>query len=228
MTKSIKDLSPEEKNYVKAILALQGDVEYGFYNLYLEWQSKDHTSSEQRWRTARMVTDEVGHGLQIVRLVKQLGDLELQKKLENKAFGSNDLSIFNQKLETWDDVVMVATVLSQIDSINLTAMSNCSITELAELAKIFLLQETLHLDFGLNSIEEILKGDSNLGSKEMLKKSFQKYLNSFDDLFAYGKFNPGDNEALNYHFRDKDTQRKEFLEMLKNKLERFDLDLSYQ
>ncbi len=225
MTKSIKDLSTDELDYIQRILYLQGDVEYGFYNLYLEWQSKDNTSSEQRWRTARMVTDEVGHGLQIVRLFKQIGNTDLQKKLENKPFGSHEIGVSNRKLETWDDVVMVATVLSQIDSINLRVMENCNITEISELARNFLLQETLHLDFGVNSVEEILKGDSLLGSREGLEKSFRKYYSAFEELFAYGSLNPGSMESLNYKFGNVEEEKSAFTQLMRQSLERFELDL---
>ena len=222
---SITKLSDETKKYVENLLSLQGDVEYGFFNLLIEWQSKDDTSSEQRWRISRIVTDEVGHGLNVVRTLKQISSDEVIRALENKPFGSHKIKFLNTRLENWNEVIAFILLMPIVDSYNVRAFAESKVSELRKLGNMILKQEKLHPEFARNSIAEVIEGKSKLGSREGLITAIEKIKPHVNKLHAYGELSPGNNQELGITFKSWEEVRKDINSFLKELLAEIDIDI---
>jgi 1,2-phenylacetyl-CoA epoxidase catalytic subunit len=226
---SPRHLTSDEVEFLKDLLFLQGDIEYGIYNLHLEWQSKDHTSAEERWRMARIVTDEVGHGLNITRLLKRFDDTDdLIDKLNKLKIGNHQFDVFNNAMKKYSEIIVAPLFLTRVDYYNLQTLKKCTFTPLTKLVESFLNEEQLHFEFARNSILDVLENDGvhPLGSKEAIQEAINKYASKGLDLYNYGgklKFPVSD--RLNISFSPINEIKTRYINDIQKDLENIDLTL---
>lgn len=226
--KSAKQLDSQDFEYLKELLYLQGDIEYGFYNLHLEWQSKDNTTSEERWRISRIVTDEVGHGLNITRLLKQFQASETIEKLVNKQIGKSEFPIFNTNLSKYDEIICFPIFYSRVDQYNLECLKASNFTPLAKISETILNEQQLHYEFARNSIIEVIEHQETrkLGSPSGVQEAINRFYQDALSLYHYGgklTTTPSDNLAL--LFPEQDEIKERYISDVAKLLEGFDFTL---
>lgn len=182
---SAKKLPDKSKNFLLKILAKQGDIEYGMYNLHLVWQS-EAKSSEARWRMARIVSAEIRHGLQVTRFLRDFGSEgeRMADDLFKRKIGDHEFDIFNSPFKDWVDVCAFSCFVPLVDVYQLKMLNQAKYAPLRRAMPLIINEESLHPAFGINGLKKALEMDP--AQKGTVEDRIRDWIERAKTIFGYG------------------------------------------
>ncbi len=183
--RSANNLPENSRRFLLKILSKQADIEYGMYNLHLEWQSKA-TTSEARWRMARIVSAEIRHGLQVTRFLRDFGEegAKLADNIFRRKIGEHEFSIFNQPFQDWIDVCAFSCFVPLVDVYQLKMLEQSAYAPLKRAMPLIINEESLHPQFGINGLKRALEADPE--QRKIVEKRIAEWINNAKEIFGYG------------------------------------------
>lgn len=168
------------------MLFVQGDTEFASVEQHRDWQLNAPTA-EDRWILARIVADEVRHGLTMVRLLKTFGE-EGEKAvatLLKRRMGEHTLDAFNIEFKNWAHVCAFTCFVDRVGLYQLESFEECSFAPLARQIPLMLHEEQLHIGFGLNGLRKIINRDDYPGTKEDVQEAIDFWIPRALDMFGH-------------------------------------------
>jgi len=168
------------------MLFIQADTEFASVEQHRDWQL-DAPTAEDRWVLARIVADEVRHGLTMVRLLRDFGE-EGDKaidKLMGRRMGDHTLDAFNIEFKNWAHVAAFTCFVDRVGLYQLESFVECSYAPLARQIPLMLNEEQLHIGFGLNALRKIINRDDYPGTKEDVQEAVNFWIPRALDMFGH-------------------------------------------
>jgi 1,2-phenylacetyl-CoA epoxidase catalytic subunit len=168
------------------MLFVQCDTEFASVEQHRDWQI-NAPSAEDRWVLSRIVTDEVRHGLTMVRLLKDFGE-EGQKAIDTllkRRMGEHTLEAFNKEFKNWAHVCAFTCFVDRVGLYQLESFEECSYAPLARQIPLMLNEEQLHIGFGYNGLKKIINQDDYPGTKEDVQEAINYWVPRALDMFGH-------------------------------------------
>ncbi|WP_238842118.1 1,2-phenylacetyl-CoA epoxidase subunit PaaC [Sulfolobus sp. E11-6] len=153
---SIKELSLDLKNTLIDIIALRADFELAMVEQISPWLVNAPTVDDRLF-SAKVVSDELNHGWQLVRLLEEFNVKDKLAKIVDARLGIHMLEVSNLPLFNWEDVIAFVFLVDRAGLYQLRAIKDCSFEPLANLASSMIKEEESHLFYS----ENVLKAYQN-------------------------------------------------------------------
>ncbi len=180
------ELPEDMRDLLLKMLTVQADTEFASVEQHRDWQT-DAPSAEDRWVIARIVADEVRHGLSMVRLLRDFGE-DGEKAIEGlmkRRIGDHILDSFNIEFKDWIDVVTFTCFVDRVGLYQLESFVECSYAPLARQIPLMLNEEQLHIGFGLNGLKKAVNDPNYPGNKERAQESVDFWVPRALDMFGH-------------------------------------------
>lgn len=182
------ELPDEYRDLLLKMLFVQADTEFASVEQHRDWQLNAPTA-EDRWVLARIVADEVRHGLTMVRLLKSFGD-DGEKSIDTlmkRRMGDHTLDAFNHEFKNWAHVCAFTCFVDRVGLYQLESFFECSFAPLARQIPLMLNEEQLHIGFGLNGLRKIIDRPDYPGSKDDVQEAVNYWVPKALDMFGWKK-----------------------------------------
>ncbi|WP_016732135.1 Phenylacetic acid catabolic protein [Saccharolobus islandicus] len=141
---SVRELSQDLKNTLIEVIVLRADFELGMVEQISPWLVNAPTVDDRLF-TAKLVSDELNHGWQLVRLLEEFNVKDRVVKIEEARLGIHMLDISNLPLFNWEDVIAFVFLVDRAGLYQLRVIKDCSFEPLANLASSMIKEEESHL-----------------------------------------------------------------------------------
>ncbi len=181
------ELPDEYREILTKLLYVQGDTEFASIQQHRPWLDTAPTV-EDRWTIARIVADEMRHGLQMCRLLQDFGPEgdALIKKLLSRRMGEHKLDAFNLPFDKWSDVAAFTGLIDRVGLYQLKSFEECSYAPLARAMPLMIHEEKLHYGFGYQALKRIAQ-DAELGGKAEAQAGVNKWYPRGLDMFGHAE-----------------------------------------
>lgn len=171
---SPNELPDEYTDLIKKLLFVQADTEFASVEQHRDWQLNAPTA-EDRWVLARIVADEVRHGLTMVRLLKSFGEdgEKAIDKLMGRRMGEHTLDAFNYEFKNWAHVCAFTCFVDRVGLYQLESFVECSFAPLARQMPLMLNEEQLHIGFGANGLRKLAQDEEFRKKVNITKEDVQ-------------------------------------------------------
>ncbi|QXJ29296.1 Phenylacetic acid degradation protein paaA [Saccharolobus shibatae B12] len=149
---SVRELSQDLKNTLIEVIALRADFELAMVEQTSPWLVNAPTVDDRLF-TAKLVSDELNHGWQLVRLLEEFNVKDRVVKIEEARLGIHMLEVSNLPLFNWEDVIAFVFLVDRAGLYQLRAIKDCSFEPLANLASSMIKEEETHLFFSKNVLK---------------------------------------------------------------------------
>ncbi|MHA2090641.1 MAG: Phenylacetic acid catabolic protein [Candidatus Kariarchaeaceae archaeon] len=180
------ELAPEYRELLLKMLFVQADTEFASVEQHRDWQT-DAPTAEDRWVLSRIVTDEVRHGLTMVRLLKTFGE-DGEKAIDTlmkRRMGDHTLEAFNLEFKNWAHVCAFTCFVDRVGLYQLESFVECSYAPLAKQIPMMLTEEQLHINFGYNGLKKIINSEDYPGDKEEAQEAVDYWVPRALDMFGH-------------------------------------------
>lgn len=179
------ELPEEYRSLLLKMLFVQADTEFASVEQHRDWQT-DAPTAEDRWVLSRIVTDEVRHGLTMIRLLKEFGDdgKKAIDKLMARRMGDHTLDAFNYEFKNWSHVCAFTCFVDRVGLYQLESFYECSFAPLARQIPLMLNEEQLHIGFGFNGLRKIIENDDIPGTIEDVQEAVNYWIPKALDMFG--------------------------------------------
>jgi 1,2-phenylacetyl-CoA epoxidase catalytic subunit len=182
-----EELHEEMRKLIIRLMVVQADTEFASIQQHRPWLDSAPTL-EDRWILARIVADEARHGLQACRILRDFGEEGLRyiDDLLTKREGEHKLDAFNLRFDRWSDVGAFTMFVDRVGVYQLRAFQECSYGPLARAMPLMLSEEQLHLNFGLNVLRRMVRGEGRYpGDKAEAQVAVNKWYPRALDMFGH-------------------------------------------
>ncbi len=181
------ELPDEYREILLKLLYVQGDTEFASIQQHRPWLDTAPTV-EDRWTLARIVADEMRHGLQMCRLLEDFGaeGEALIKMLLDRKMGEHKLDPFNMPFDKWSDVAAFTGLIDRVGLYQLKSFEECSYAPLARAMPLMIHEEKLHYGFGYQSLKRVVE-NPKFGGKEEAQAAVNKWYPRGLDMFGHAQ-----------------------------------------
>ena len=142
---------------------------------------------DDRWALARVVADEMRHGLQMCRLLEAFGarGQAIVRSLLDMRVGEAKLDSFNEPLRTWGDVLAFMMLIDRVGDFQLRNFEECSYAPLARALPLMLHEEQFHIAIGVNGFRRMIGDAEYYGSQPEAQALVDRWYPRALDMFGH-------------------------------------------
>lgn len=149
---NVKEVPQDLRNIIIDIIQLRADFELAMVEQFSPWLVNAPTA-EDRLFIARLVSDELNHGWQLLRLLEDFGAINVINQIQNLRLGIHKLEVSNLPLFNWEDVIVFTFIIDSAGLYQLKILKNCSFEPLSNLASNLIKEEEYHITFSKNELK---------------------------------------------------------------------------
>lgn len=142
---------------------------------------------DDRWALARVVADEMRHGMQICRVLETFGarGQSIVRSLLDMRRGEAKLDSFNEPLRTWGDVLAFMMLIDRVGDFQLRNFEECSYAPLARALPLMLHEEQFHIAIGVNGFRRMIDDPAYYGNREEAQALVDRWYPRALDMFGH-------------------------------------------
>ncbi len=185
---NVEMMPQEHAELLFRIMDVQADTEFASVQQHRPWMDQAPTM-EDRWLQAKVMEDEMRHGLQVCQVLRMFGERGSARveELLSRKLGDHKLDSFNIPFHEWSDVLAFTCFVDRVGIYQLGMFQECSFGPLARAIPLMLHEEQLHIGFGYNGLKRMVQDDSYYGNKEMAQDALCKWFPRALDMFGHSK-----------------------------------------
>ncbi|AAK41549.1 Phenylacetic acid catabolic protein [Saccharolobus solfataricus] len=149
--RSVKEVPQDLTNTLVNIIELRADFELAMVEQYSPWLVNAPTV-DSRLFVAKLVSDELNHGWQLVRLLEEFKVKDVIERISNARLGIHKLEVSNLPLFNWEDVIAFTFLVDGAGLYQLKILKDCSFEPLSTLASSMIKEEESHIFFSQNEL----------------------------------------------------------------------------
>lgn len=180
------ELPPGYPDALLKILHVQASSELMSVLTFRDYLDRAPTLDD-RWALARVIADEMRHGMQICRLLEGFGagGRAVVDSLMAMRPGEAKLDSFNEPLRTWGDVLAFMTLVDRVGDFQLRNFEECSYAPLARALPLMLHEEQFHIAIGVNGFRRMVEDPDYYGTREEAQALVDHWYPLALDMFGH-------------------------------------------
>lgn len=142
---------------------------------------------DDRWALARVIADEMRHGVQICRILEGFGSRgrAIIASLTAMRVGEAKLDSFNEPLTTWGDVLAFMTLIDRVGDFQQRNFEECSYAPLARALPMMLHEEQFHIAIGVNGVRRMVSDPDYYGTPAEAQALVDRWYPMALDMFGH-------------------------------------------
>ena len=142
---------------------------------------------DDRWTLARVIADEMRHGMQVCRVLETFGSSgqAIVQSLLAMRPGDAKLDSFNEPLRTWGDLLAFMTLIDRVGDFQLRNFEECSYAPLARAIPMMLHEEQFHIAVGVNGLRRMVHDPDYYGSRQEAQALVDRWYPMALDMFGH-------------------------------------------
>ena len=168
------------------LLHVQGSSELMSVLTFRDYLDRAPTLDD-RWALARIIADEMRHGLSVCRVLEAFGarGRALVDSLRDMRLGQAKLDSFNEPLDSWGDVLAFMTLIDRVGDFQLRNLEECSFAPLARALPMMLHEEQFHIAVGVNGLRRMASDPDYYGSAAEAQALVDRWYPMALDMFGH-------------------------------------------
>jgi 1,2-phenylacetyl-CoA epoxidase catalytic subunit len=142
---------------------------------------------DDRWALARVIADEMRHGMQVCRVLEDFGGAgrAVVAQVMAMRLGQAKLDAFNEPLESWGDLLAFMTLIDRVGDFQLRNFEECSYAPLARAIPLMLHEEQFHIAIGVNGMRRMVSDAEYYGSAAEAQALVDRWYPRALDMFGH-------------------------------------------
>ncbi len=142
---------------------------------------------DDRWALARVIADEMRHGMQVCRVLETFGarGQAVVGALLDMRLGEAKLDSFNEPLHSWGDVLAFMMLIDRVGDFQLRNLEECSYAPLARALPLMLHEEQFHIAIGVNGVRRMIDDPHYYGHREEAQALVDRWYPRALDMFGH-------------------------------------------
>ena len=183
---SAGELPPGYDDLMVRLLHVQASSELMSVLTFRDYLDRAPTLDD-RWALARVIADEMRHGLQICRVLETFGarGQAVVGALLAMRLGEAKLDSFNEPLQSWGDVLAFMMLIDRVGDFQLRNLEECSYAPLARALPMMLHEEQFHIAIGVNGFRRMIDDPHAYGDGEEAQALVDRWYPRALDMFGH-------------------------------------------
>ena len=170
---------------------------------------------DDRWALARVIADEMRHGMQVCRVLEDFGApgrLVIDQVMAMR-LGEAKLDAFNEPLDTWGDLLAFMTLIDRVGDFQLRNFEECSYAPLARAIPLMLHEEQFHIAIGVNGMRRMVADAGYYGTAADAQALVDRWFPRALDMFGHST-SAASRQAIEWGIKkwDNDEVREMYVE----------------